>query len=334
MEEEIKNKYIGVNEDCRGLKIYTYTQKAHYEEHWNEYTIKARGLVMDREEVMLQCIPKFFNLGQEGAAEFDVRLAQITEKNDGYLIQIKNTEEYGMIITSKGSFDSPMARKARSLIDASQFKEGWTYICELCCNFEGDEGTIVKRWGNTEKLVCWAVLDPNNEEQDISKVELPECLERVRVFSFDEMNEYLKRKDVEGVVAHYGSERVKIKTERYLELHRILSNMTPKRVLEYFENGVKLENLDLPDEFLPQAKSWYADFQKRYDHIFYTAKHYQDLSKDWTDKQVALCHPVIPPLYRSLVFALRKNKGVDSIIFRTLRNELKIKMEEQQNEEE
>lgn len=332
MEEEIKNKYIGVNEDCRGLKIYTYTQKTHYEEHWNEWTNKCRGLVMDGDEVVLRCIPKFFNLGQEGAAEFDVRNAQITEKNDGYLIQIKNTEEYGMIITSKGSFDSPMARKARTLIDPVQFPIGWTFICELCCNFEGDEGTIVKRWGNTEKLVCWAVRNPSDEEEDISKVALPACLERVREFSFEEMNQYLKRKDVEGVVARYGSERVKIKTERYLELHRILSNMTPKRILEYFENGIELETLDLPDEFLPQAKAWWEDFQVKYDHVYGTAQHYYDLSKNWTDKEVALSHPVIPPLYRSLVFLIRKNKDVRPAILRFLKNELKLKQEDEHDE--
>lgn len=45
------------------IKLYNYTRKTVYNGHWNEYTCRARGLVLDllNEKIVACTFPKFFN---------------------------------------------------------------------------------------------------------------------------------------------------------------------------------------------------------------------------------------------------------------------------------
>src|SRR2546423_7377092 len=54
------------------LSIYTYSRTCQYEQYWTPVTIRTRGLVVDDTtgRVAAFCLPKLFNHGQHGTADF------------------------------------------------------------------------------------------------------------------------------------------------------------------------------------------------------------------------------------------------------------------------
>ena len=80
----------------------------------------------------------------------------------------------------------------------------------------------------------------------------------------------------EGFVIRYKSGvRVKVKTAEYMRLHRILTGITEKNLLEdYLMTGADLQPLldRVPDEFYDWVKATVADFQGQYDTIERDAK--------------------------------------------------------------
>lgn len=308
------------------LFIYTYSTNTELEENWDKYTLMSRGLVLnDKGDIVIRCVPKFFNAGQKFAE--NVRLndekTQITMKNDGYLIQVKKDSRYGLIVTSKGSFTSPMVTKAKELINEEELEEDYTYICELCCNFPGDEAIIVKRWDSEPKLSVWAVINPRGSEIDLLKAKIPKCLERTAVFSYPEATEYLKRLDVEGVVGKNGDKRVKFKTEHFMMMHRLISDVRKIRVWELLSKGLDLDSINIPDEFMPIMKEWRGELLYAKKSILQEAYYVADKYAQNSDKEFALSD--VDPFLKKLVFNIRKEniKANEEIIWRKIRNDLK-----------
>lgn len=326
LEQEVENGYIR-KQSCpdKPLFIYTYTSKTELEEHWNYETRMARGLVLDdKGRVVVNCIPKFFNIGTRFAVNIPItKNTTITEKNDGYLIQIKKDKEYGLIVTSKGSFTSPMVEKTKELIAGceDQFVGGLLYVCELCCNFPGDEAILVTRWNGVEKLVCFAIR--TEDGQEITDIELPSCLESVRAFFPAEIEHYLQRKDVEGVVLYQNGERVKVKTEHFLQMHRIIADVRKIRVWELLSSGKDLEDLpNLPDEFMKPMRVWREELLREYEIQEIVLEQYCRDTEGMSDKEVALWDHV-PPYYKKLLFNKRKGKPYSDIIWKNLREQIK-----------
>lgn len=308
------------------LFIYTYSTNTELEEHWDEYTRMARGLVVDDKtnRVVINCIPKFFNAGTKFAEKINLADdgVRITEKNDGYLIQIRKDHEHGLIVTSKGSFSSNMVVKARELIKEEQLEEDLNYICELCCNFSGDEAIIVTRWGETEKLVCFSIRDDDgNEVFDDHK--MPECFESVKEFSAQEAEEYLKREDIEGVVARKDDKRAKFKTKHFLMMHRLISDIRKIRVWELLSSGHDLDELDLPDEFMGVMKEWKQEMLDQIAKWNASLHQYEQLYASTTDKDLAL-NPDIPQFYKVMMFARRRNKPYMRTMWNRIREQIKV----------
>lgn len=306
------------------LFIYTYSTITELEEKWDKYTLMSRGLVIDdKGNVVIKCIPKFFNAGQKFAE--NVKLSdpktEITMKNDGYLIQIKKDSKYGLIITSKGSFTSDMVQKAQEIVKADQLKENWTYICELCCNFPGDEAIIVKRWKEEPKLCVWAVIDPEGNEVELSNVEIPDCFERTVEFSYYSALEYMKRNDVEGVVGKNGEKRVKFKTEHFMMMHRLISDIRKVRVWELLSQGLDLDSVSIPDEFLPTMKEWRRQLLTQKSVYETEAEIIYKKYADKTDKEFAMSD--VDPFYKKLVFNMRKGKPNEKILWGVIRESIR-----------
>lgn len=265
MDRERLNKLIeqGLIRQARcpdkPLTIYSYTTHCQFEEAWNDITRVCRGLVLDDNgNTIIKCVPKFFNLGEEYCAEVNLEDCEILEKIDGYMISIKDDTTYGLIVTSRGSFVSKYAEAAKNLLTIEQMKNlvpNYTYFCELCQNFEGDEGVIVAKH-ETPHLICWAMNDDKNEEIDPTSSNCP--FEIVRKFTSDEAEKYLENK-VEGIVLRDNKThaRVKVKTEWFMETHRIIADCTKKRVWELIRDGRRVETLgNLPDEYMKQMYAW------------------------------------------------------------------------------
>ena len=179
IEKEVKEGYIrkAIHPDYPELAIYNYTDICSFEGHWNTFTRMCRGLVLNTEtlEVIISCIPKFFNQGEEYADQVDLANSYITLKEDGYMIQYTYHEDYGLIVTSRGSFNSQYSEfvydllkdkvTSRTEINGRRF----SFMLELCKDFPGDEGIIVTKHPK-DRLVCWAATDITGEEVSLQEV--------------------------------------------------------------------------------------------------------------------------------------------------------------------
>src|SRR5512137_184639 len=135
-----KNLFMNRHETLP-LTLYKYSPECIYKKAWNDTTLRCRGMVVDDNgEVVVNCMPKFFNHG-EPEANLQKLLADglkyvVTEKLDGSLIQatLWNGQT---LVTSSGSFGSAQALYALNLLETTyaeawkKAKVGYTYVFEL-----------------------------------------------------------------------------------------------------------------------------------------------------------------------------------------------------------
>ena len=304
------------------LSIYTYTQKTEIERNWTPETLMSRGLVIDDSgRIVINCVPKFFNLGQPGAENVSFEDSYITAKEDGYMIQIINDHEYGLIVTSKGSFESRYAQTAHKLVLDSlgdnKFPEDILFCCELLMDFPGDEGIIVTKHGNVPKLKCWAVRMNDGSELFPTSVKLPTFLTPVESFTPTLARKYLEKSGVEGVVLCdvQTRARVKIKTQEFIERHRFISNITPKNIWERLKNGETLVDMNIPDEFLSQVKPIYEKIVSDYQKVKKDSFRLVGMTKNLTNKGIALNTSLgLSKEDKHLIFFFRKNPSADEAL--------------------
>lgn len=308
LNEYIEQGYIWVaSHPTKPLKIYNYTQKTQFEGFWNEITMACRGLVLDDEyAVIIKCPKKFFNQGEPYAEEVNLKNAYITEKLDGYYISVRYDSKYGLIITSRGSFDNTYVDAAKKLLEGKQFIADDSYFFELCQNFPGDEGIIVARH-ETPKIAMWGKRDNYNVWKYNLMGEEWLGFEVAHWFSpfTDELKRYLEG-DVEGVVAidldTY--KMVKIKTGWYLERHRMISDCTKKRVWEILRNGERVCNQNFPDEMIPQMVVWENELIEDLRHQYAIIDNLKYLWENMDKKQIALCDR-IPLDYKPYLYYMK-----------------------------
>lgn len=328
LAEKVKGGFVRTQKHpTLPLSIYTYTTKTEIERAWDEVTLMCRGLVLDDTgRIIINPVHKFFNQNQPDAADVDFRSSYITVKEDGYMIQIVKDEEYGLVVTSKGSFDSRYAQTARELVIESELPENTTFCCELLKDFPGDEGIIVTRHGDTPSLKCWAIRYATGEELlPFRTIKLPSFLTPVQRLTPDEAYEYLKRKDVEGVVAHdyENNTRIKIKTDEFMKRHKFISGITPKRVWERLRDGETLATMNVPDEFLPTVAPIYGRLVLDFHRTKKEAQRLYGITRNLSDKGLALNTSLgLDKQQKALIFKMRKTgetTAVDDFIWQLIK---------------
>jgi RNA ligase len=299
------------------LTIYVYAEAASFERLWNNVTTQCRGLVVDDTgRCIVRCLPKFFNEDEPHAlCDMPKDVSPIVlNKLDGSLIQVANDKQYGLVVTSKGSFGSDQAKWARQIIDekysVNLFEQGITYVFELI----HPENRIVLDYGDTRALFLIAAKDTEGgQEYDIFSHRF-DAFDKVDVIpNLEKHMEQL----VEGVVVKTGEHRYKLKTGEYLRLHRIVTEFTPKRVWEALSTGDNLEFKNMPEEFDKWLKDTIIYLQKQYDEILDRATDEYEETKDLTDKEVGLSGGVLR--HKHLVFMLRNGKDITPAIWKMVK---------------
>lgn len=221
------------------LRILNYTEKAAYDGAWNPVTLQCRGLIYDLEtfEVVARPFPKFFNHGQPGAPELDLDArAFVTDKLDGSLgiLYPVNAKGAGAIAT-RGSFTSDQALHAtevyqRRYLPHWQPSPDLTYLFEILypenrivVDYEGlDDIVFLCAIENASGRATWRVPWPGLRVQELSHGTLADALAAE------------PRPNCEGLVVYFpdADERVKIKQDDYMALHRILTGTNARNVWE------------------------------------------------------------------------------------------------------
>ena len=318
------------------LTIWNYTEKVQYEGLWDEITLMCRGLVTNSKgEIVARPFKKFFNM-EEGkhtpTSEFEVY-----EKMDGSLgiFFYYNGEP---VLATRGSFTSDQAIKGREILNKYNWKqgtyEGYTYLFEIIY----PENRIVVDYNGLEELVVLGVVETATGKECNYDEMASEGF--VLVKKYDGIKDYSTLKsmianDAEGYVIRFSNgNRMKIKGEEYLRLHKIMTNVSTTAIWEILSSGGDIDAIlkDVPDEFYKKIKSYvstlnYGYYQywnqlgKTYDYFRFGK--YGDKEVEPTKKEFAEYIKDHHPIAKSIMFAMWDGKDYDKIIWKALKPEYK-----------
>jgi RNA ligase len=261
------------------FEILNYTQKTQFEKIWDPYTMMCRGLILDQSHnVVAKPFSKFFNLGETPETmiqNLPYEIPQITEKSDGSLGILYFENDLPSIAT-RGAFESPQAQWATNFIRNKKdqfgqnykmwdFNTNYTYLFEIIC----PESKNVVNY-DFEGLILLAVIS-NIESSELNIREEAEILNfpYAKTYNFKSLNEiedYLKTisgNELEGFVCKYSNGlRVKIKSDDYKRLHKILSGFSEINIWDALSQGKSLDSFlnTVPDEFFKWIKETEAKF--------------------------------------------------------------------------
>lgn len=291
-----------VHPDYPELAIYNYTPECQFSKAWDETTLAARGLILNRYtgEVIAKPWPKFFNLSEHDTIPGGP--ASVREKMDGSLGIVFHYDEIWHIAT-RGSFTSEQALKAQQWIAGHDFPKGYTHLFEIIY----PENRIVVDYDGFEGLVyleslCLAQGKPH----DI--VAWPH---KAKSFGCVHPQDLLKHKDnAEGYVLYWPEHdfRVKVKFDEYVRLHKIMTEYSIKRLWEHLSAGGEFNAMisGVPDEFYAEVSRDRKKLFDAYDGIYEEAATIAETVRD------------MPTRKGQAAYVMQHNKDLSGIVFKML----------------
>lgn len=247
---------------------------------------------------------------------------KVFEKLDGSLgILFFYDNEW--IFASRGSFISNQSVEGMKILN-EKFPQYKDLDKTKSYNFEViyPDNRIVVNYGTIRTVIYLTSFDTNGVEYlDI---------DQMKELGFDVVEEISNSKSLteykelnipnrEGFVIRYASgERVKVKFENYISLHRIATNPTVKSIYTMMRDNKTLDEMlsGIPDEFNDWFKDIYNRLQKMYDDIYTEANSFYEINKYLDDKEYAnltKCHKYEKLLFS--IYGVRKEDVIRKIIF-------------------
>ena len=278
-QDMLREKYVRVNKHPEHpLWLLNYTEHAQYDRVWNPVTLQSRGLIYDAVgNVVARPFDKFFNYGEPDAPTLPLDTpVEVTDKMDGSLGILWNYKKYQGIAT-RGSFVSDQAIHATKVWNEKygfSVSPDWTYLFEIV--YPGNR--IVLDYGDTDDLVLLGVMDIAEGSVIPANKVYTWRGPRVATFPYKTLREALEapqRANAEGYVVHVPEtgDRVKIKQEDYVQLHRIVTGLTKRSVWQYLRTGGNPRDLatTIPDEWhkwlTSTCEELYAAWQNKWQTI-------------------------------------------------------------------
>lgn len=331
----IQQGYVSVRDHLEfPLRIYNYTDKAQYDQVWNNVTMNCRGLIVDYDgNIVARGFPKFFNYGQPGAAEIALDdVVQVTDKMDGSLGIMYQCPDGSYAIATRGSFHSDQAIFATNVLRTRypgfQGIDGGTVLFEIVY----PDNRIVLDYGDMADLVLLGSVNnetgrsygPNNpmvyswpgpKAEDFGSMTLAEALALP------------PRVNAEGIVvrSYTDGAMLKYKQEDYVRLHRLVFGLSEKAVWEHLsthDGDISGMLEGLPDEFHGWVRGKANDLTMM--HSIIREKVWSLYNSMWPEygildrKSFALAAYNYPE-YRSYLFMCYDDKDISSAIWRSLK---------------
>jgi RNA ligase len=245
------------------LSIFNYTENVQYKNLWNKVTLACRGLILNNQtgEVVARPWEKFFNFGQRDLEIDFYAPVEVTDKVDGSLGILYRQPDGDWAIATRGSFASEQAAHANTLLYSKYADwlkgfvdhEGETYLFEIVY----PENRIVVNYGDMDDLVMLGSVNKKygyyyGPREAAGTIGWPGPV--AEVFDYPTFADAISAPDragKEGYVIRSGSKIVKLKQADYVELHRIVTNLSPKTIWEMLSNGKTVAGIceEIPDEF-------------------------------------------------------------------------------------
>lgn len=282
LQKMVKDGYINkTDHPSLPLSIYKYSKSCVYEKVWNEATLNCRGIVLDNNyNVIAQPFNKFFNYGEINCNIPDEPFT-VTEKLDGSLGIVFYYNGQWFVNTS-GSFNSEQSLWAKKWFDenviSERMEKSYTYLFEIIY----PENRIVVDYGNKSEMVLLGIIVTiNAKEMSYNYLKHMSGVLNVnltKMYEFNSFSDIVSMKDKlssneEGYVVTFKSGyKVKIKGEKYCEIHRTISNMTPLNFWENYDcekRCVSNEFIEsIPEEFRKLSDKYKKEIEKSFDFCY------------------------------------------------------------------
>lgn len=235
------------------LTLYCYSKLCVIEGAWDEVTRACRGLVFDNDtgKPVNNPMPKFFN-STEDYEWPDHDQFFLCEKLDGSMICVFKWE-HRILTHTKGSWQHEFAYRAKMLLPRAVLDlinergHGFTAVFE----YLSPKSQMVVDYGEGEQLKLLAFRPLGDEwTSDVvaswaEHMGVP-CFQWHGVFRRNNILflESIDMPGIEGwVLDFFGRGRLKIKTQWYVDRHRIVSAVTSKNIWELLRDD-KLDDID------------------------------------------------------------------------------------------
>ncbi len=313
------------------LTIWNYSEKVQYEGLWDEVTLMCRGLVTDDQgNIVARPFSKFFNI--EEKRHTPTKDFEVYEKMDGSLgifFWYANEEGLHPVFASRGSFTSDQAVKGWEMLQKLPYHslaQFHTHMFEIIY----PENRIVVNYGDAEKLVLLGVIH-TSDGCEVERVNIEEHLGHSfeLVKRYDGVSDYSTLKgmisdNTEGFIVRFSNrDRMKIKGEEYLRLHRVMTNVSTTAVWEILSTGGSMAELlkDVPDEFFDKVDMVVKDLCTRFENI---KKDYMSYFLDITNRVVstdrrAFAEDAKRYNHPSLLFGILDGKDISSAIWKIVK---------------
>jgi len=313
------------------LRILNYTDRCQFDRHWTDITRLTRGLIYnaDTRAVVARAFPKIHNHSEPdvGDLDLDAPIVGAFDKLDGSL-GITYMQPDGLpAIATRGSFASVQALHATRWLRDSPWGElvhyghdEYTWLWEIIF----PENRIVLDYGDRDELVYLGAMDiasgqyspPNPYNENFAFAAM------MRADTLREALEIPPRANAEGMVVWLDHTRaVKIKQDDYVELHRIVSNLSVKEVWRQLRANTFYDFVvALPDEFHGWAQDTAEPLQAEHAEIVSLATaalehlHTEGLATRKEQALWVLAH--VGDSIRGLVFSLLDGKSIDDAVWR------------------
>lgn len=127
--------------------------------------------------------------------------------------------------------------------------------------------------------------------------------------------------NTEGFVVRFaGGLRVKVKCAEYVRLHRLLTGVSEKMILEdYLMTGAALTSLldRVPDEFNAWLHQTVSNLRAQYDEIERAARHIFDAAAATTRKEYAAIFT--KTVYRAILFQMLDGRDYSQLIWKMIK---------------
>jgi RNA ligase len=225
---------------------------------WDEKNIEKQSYEIEEVEIDFK--------GQKGSWS-------INDKLDGSLIIAFVNPYTGKVeFASKGSFNSEQAELADELMKGHPIckdigrRDDYTYLFELI----GPDNQIVLEYPKNELRIIARI---HNKDGFVTPyTSMVSGINSPKLFCYTSLFDALgnlDRPNAEGFVAIYtptrgdGQLMVKIKQEDYLELHKIVNNLTPKKIFDKFSRNFDVSKTLTNDDFMHFMNSMHKELPSR-----------------------------------------------------------------------
>lgn len=322
------------------LRIYNYCEEVQYRNKWNRVTLACRGLILNNQtgEVIARPWEKFFNFGQMDNRIESNAPVEVTDKMDGSLGILYRRPDGKAAIATRGSFASEQAQHANKLWDIeyamyhdfNEVIEEYTFLFEIIY----PENRIVCNYGDMDDLVLLGAVHKERGYY-LGPTEASGMLGWMgpvtEVWKYDRFVDALSfpdREGKEGVVIRSGRNIVKLKQADYVELHRIVTNLSPKTIWEMLSRGQTVGDIcsNIPDEFHKYVEDIADELSGRFGDIKFTAaiEFQQIRSKLWAGEGTeisrrAYAEEIKKSTYPALLFQILDGRSTDDAIWKMIK---------------